>query len=404
MNKHEFSIMEARKYLLFYQGLFNNQYYGEKGVIKYIQKVGCIQYDPLNIVARNADLVLQSRVCNYTSDILHKLLYQSYELIDGWDKMMAIYSINDWINLKYIRDAKKSSMLKTMNYRNTMNALNYLDTVKEFIKRHGPCYSKDLKIIKEGSSKWGSNNLCNVALEYLFNIGELAVVDKNNSQKKYDLIERVISKKLLDKQNNFQNKNDFIDWYIIRKINSVGFYWNRNGPVWENAFTKSKKDRTKYINNLVDAGTIIPFTISGIDEVFYITKENLEIMKNINKIKNKKKCSILAPLDNLLWDREFIKLIFNFEYKWEVYTPKELRKYGYYVLPILYDLNFVARFEAKRDDKRNRLFINNWWWENKQYEKDIEIIEQIQKCLNNFLKFLNLADIEYSTLMKEGDG
>ena len=61
------------------------------------------------------------------------------------------------------------------------------------------------------------------------------------------------------------------------------------------------------------------------------------------------------------------------------------------------------RFEVKRDDKRNRLFINNWWCENKQYEKDIEINEQIQKCLNKFLKFLNLADIEYSTLMKEGD-
>ena len=65
----------------------------------------------------------------------------------------------------------------------------------------------------------------------------------------------------------------------------------------------------------------------------------------------------LAPLDNLIWDRELIKELFDFDYKWEIYTPVKDRKFGYYVLPVLYGEDFAGRIETARNKKNNRFII-----------------------------------------------
>lgn len=73
--------------------------------------------------------------------------------------------------------------------------------------------------------------------------------------------------------------------------------------------------------------------------------------------------AVLAPLDNLIWDRELIRQLFGFHYRWEVYKPALEREYGYYVLPLLYNDRFIARFEPVMDKKSQTLNIMNWWWE-----------------------------------------
>jgi len=99
-------------------------------------------------------------------------------------------------------------------------------------------------------------------------------------------------------------------------------------------------------------------------------------------------------LDNLLWDRKLIKSLFDFDYKWEVYTPPKDRKFGYYVLPILYNNKFIARVEPVIDKKENTLIIKNWWWEGSVKKSDM-MIKSIKECLINFKKYLNANDIKY---------
>jgi uncharacterized protein YcaQ len=102
---------ELRRFLVVYQGLYtNNTFIGEEGIKKFIERVGCIQYDPLNIVGRNADLVIQSRIEDYDPVMLEDLLYNKRELIDGWDKMMSIYCTEDWPYFERIRNKKKKKL------------------------------------------------------------------------------------------------------------------------------------------------------------------------------------------------------------------------------------------------------------------------------------------------------
>lgn len=88
---------EARRFLLDYQGLWPpDAFRGKPGILDYIRRVGCIQFDPLNIVGHNSELVLQERVEGVRPAMLKELLYDERKLLDGWDKMMSTYDVEDW--------------------------------------------------------------------------------------------------------------------------------------------------------------------------------------------------------------------------------------------------------------------------------------------------------------------
>jgi uncharacterized protein YcaQ len=110
MNQITLSKAQARHFLLAYQGLsppFSQE--GKSGVLEYIHRVGCIQFDPLNIVGRNPELVLQARVGDFQAVMLRELLYQDRQLLDGWDKCMSIYPTEDWPNFSRRREAAKNN-------------------------------------------------------------------------------------------------------------------------------------------------------------------------------------------------------------------------------------------------------------------------------------------------------
>lgn len=108
---------EARNFLLRYQGLLGKKSYtGHEGVLAYLKQVRCVQFDPLNVVGRNADLVLQSRVEGYSNHMLEYCLYEERTLMDGWDKMMSIYPAADWHSMKAVRDRHAKSNEMVMAY------------------------------------------------------------------------------------------------------------------------------------------------------------------------------------------------------------------------------------------------------------------------------------------------
>ena len=97
MEKLTLTNQQARRFILARQGLWPPyELEGKSGVLSYIRRVGCIQFDPLNIVGRNPELVLQARVSDFRPAMLEELLYEDWKLLDGWDKNMSIYCVEDW--------------------------------------------------------------------------------------------------------------------------------------------------------------------------------------------------------------------------------------------------------------------------------------------------------------------
>jgi len=73
--------------------------------------------------------------------------------------------------------------------------------------------------------------------------------------------------------------------------------------------------------------------------------------------------ALLAPLDPFVWDRDFLRSLYAFDYVWEVYVPEKKRRWGYYVLPILFGDRLVGRIEPRLDRKSGALRILGLWWE-----------------------------------------
>lgn len=392
MEKMKISKAEARQFLIHYHGLdSSNVFSGEKGILEYVKRVGCIQYDPLNVVGRNADLVLQSRINGYNSGMLEKLLYEDRSLIDGWDKMMAIYLQEDWPFFHRLRARREIGVRATLSNRDSLEALKMTGEIREMLSSRGPLQATQISMGKTKKGRWGHGKLSSAALDYMFNTGELGVYAKKSNHKVYELTEKLLPQELLEAADPFAKDNDFYKWYFKRRVGSIGLIWGRNGGGWLGHFLSEKPLRNSIISELVEEKSLQTISIEGIDEVFYIRQEDVAIFDSVDG-EREKVVRFLAPLDNLLWDRGMTERIFDFEYSWEVYVPVEKRKYGYYVLPVLYGNQIVARFEPEKQRGNSPLKIKNWWWE-EGIVVSSEMEYAVQKALMNFCEYLQADGI-----------
>lgn len=361
---------------------------GKDGILKYIRKVGCIQFDPLDKVGRNPDLVLQSRIKKYTKNYLKELLYEDRKLFDGWDKNRSIYSVEDWPFFSRLRKAAET------NLNNPSNEINgVLPQVRNEIRKRGPLSSTDLDYNEKVKWSWAPTRLARAALESMYFSGELLIYKKKGTKKIYDFTKNHIPSSILESKDPNKTEHEYYEWYVKRRICSLGLHWNRSGDGWAGINGLKSTERNKAIDSLLDKNEIILIKIENIKDSFYISSKYLYLIKEIEtKINIKNSACIIAPLDNLLWDRKMVKKIFNFDYKWEVFIPKNERKYGYYVLPILYNDQFIARFEPLKDKKNKKLIIKNWWW-----ESDVKVTEKMKKdlvnCMKDFTLYLEVSDV-----------
>jgi len=147
------------------------------------------------------------------------------------------------------------------------------------------------------------------------------------------------------------------------------------------------------LTRLLQQGEVLEVRVEGMNPPLYVRSEDISCLNQIlDSNVQAPRAVILAPLDNLLWDRRFVEELFDFHYHWEVYKPVAERQYGYYVPPILYGDRFVARFEPGRDKKSGALIIKNWWWESgvnpsKRMQSDLT------NCFKRFLRYLGTDDL-----------
>jgi uncharacterized protein YcaQ len=374
---------QARQFLLSYQELlppYNKN--GKQGVMDFLHRVRCIQFDPLNIVGRNAELVLQSRVDDFKSELLDTLLYEDRVLVDGFDKMMAIYPVEDWPFFKKHRDA----MLR-YHGRKDRPAVTVMPMVREAIRKRGPLSSIDIKFDSKVDWSWGPTRMSRAALESMYAWGELIVHHKVNTRKFYDFADKHIARELLDAPSPYTSEEDYQNQHILRRLGSVGLMWNRGSNVWLGMMNIKSKERSAAIERLLQRGEVLEITVDGLQDNLYMRCSDEPLLEaSLHTPPSQPKASFIAPLDNLLWGRNYIEALFGFKYRWEVYVPVAQREYGYYVLPVLYGDRFIARFEPGWDKKEKSLLIKGWWWE-PSVEVSDEVIQAVQVCVARFMRF-----------------
>jgi uncharacterized protein YcaQ len=380
----------AKRFLLSYQNLLPpRRLSGGEGILAFVRKVGCLQFDPLNIAGINTDLVLQSRVKNYRPNMLYRLLYEDRKLLDGWDKNMSIYPIEDWPYFEKFREDAKNHI------RRSEHIDEILEQIREDIEVRGPLSSKDFDFDKKVGWYWAPAKASRAALESMYWWGELVVHHRTGTRKYYDLAGRHIPQEIFDRRDPNTTEEAYHRWHIRRRIDSIGLFWSRSGDAWLGIKGLNSSKRVVAIEKMVRSGELIELEIEGFGYPVYTSSVNRELLNRRYESNGVQEASFIAPLDNLLWDRKFIKNLFQFEYTWEVYKRPQDRKYGYYVLPVLFGTEFVARFEPVFDKKKRVLNIKNWWLEEGVvFTEDMK--EAIRKCTEDFAGFLGAVSINVS--------
>ena len=380
---------QARQFILAYHGLSGKRMFsGKQGISEFIGKAGCIQFDPLNIVGHNHELVLQSRIKGFKPKMLQELLYKERKLIDGWDKNMSIYCTADWPYFKRLREAAKQRL---GNSNKPIN--NVLAQIRREIEERGPVSSTDLDYTELVDWSWAPTKISRAALESMYFWGELIIHHKAYTRRIYDFASRNLPEELLFASDPNITDSQYFAWYVLRRIGGIGMLWNKAGDAWLGIDGLKSKERNEAFELLLEAGKIIKVIVEGIKYPLYMNSEEKQLLDRVLETTQPvKHAFILAPLDNLLWDRKLVLELFDFDYRWEVYKPASERSYGYYVLPVLYGDRFIARFEPGWDKNTRTLIVKNWWWE-PEVKQSKRLKEELSKCFTQFSGFLEAEGI-----------
>lgn len=379
---------EVQQFLIHHFQLNDKVPLTDENVTAFLKRVKTVQYDVLNVVGTNVDLVFQARFEDYQIGDVQSYLYNKQLLVDGWDKMMSLYAMSDYSNMEHARQEYAQKVYGSLHYRFAGHTDTLVDDVYQYIHEHGPIRASDVKIVSHDSvsSGWGNTRMESMACDYLFASGKIGIAYKKKSIKYYDTAEKLNHPKI-DAQ-KFFNQEAFIDWYLLRRIEGQGIVWNRSGGAWLSPYISLASNRKDSLERLKEMQKIVEVQVEGQRHLFYMSKENSDKLLHMRQQQYCPQVRFIAPLDNLIWDREFVKHIFDFDYKWEVYTPVKNRKYGYYVLPILYGSIFVGRVEMKVID--DTLYLLNVWYESESIKDDGSFQKAFQEELQNFQKYLRL--------------
>ena len=371
---------DARRFLLLKQGLLGEKrFHGEEGVMAYIRQAGCIQYDPIDVCGRNADLVLQSRVQGYQERMLDSLLYEKRRLVDYWDKNMAIFPLEDWPCFARTRTEYGQDWLRSFEH-----VEKEASAIRQALLERGPLFSDDFDTSCKVDWYWGPTSSARAVLEALYFRGELCIHHKRGTQKAYDFAEKLLPRDIFSAPDPHPDDTEYAAWRLLRRIGGVGLMWNRGSDAFLGLPDKKASERNALFDLLLGRKEIMSLLVEGIKDPLYILSADEEMLRQaLSDEELAPRTQLIAPLDNMLWDRKLLEALFGFYYRWEIYTPKEQRRYGYYVLPVLQGEEFVGRIEVETDKKANILRVKGYWPEKgKKPDK-----RALNRCVSEFASF-----------------
>ncbi|MDF2543345.1 MAG: hypothetical protein K0S47_3063 [Herbinix sp.] len=388
------TLKHARQFILSKQGLLGEyRYTGKAGVLNFVEQVGCIQYDPIDVCGKNSELVLQSRVKGFTKSMLYELLYEDRKLIDYYDKNLAIIRVEDWPYFERIRNRFRISG------RGQDEIKKVEDEILQLIEKTGPVCSKDIGYDQVVDWYWSDTKLSRAALETLYFRGDLIIHHKTGAKKYYALAKDFISEDLLQQEDPCVEELNHLIWRVLRRISAVGLIWNKPSDAWLFIQGLKSEQRNQVFSKLLEEEIITKVKVEGCKDIFYMLKNDMDLLEQvIHTEQMKDRTELIAPLDNMIWDRKLIKLFFDFDYKWEIYTPADQRKYGYYVLPILSGDRFIGRTEVITDKKNDILNIKHIWLE-EGCKPTKKLNRDLKACFIRFMKFHQLHQHNFEEIV-----
>ncbi len=398
----------ARRFVLGRQGLWpGRRWEGVGGTEQAMRAVENLQLDPLNITARSQDLMLHARVAGYQPEGWQALSYGERRFFD-WGGWLAVRPMEELPYFRsYMREAARHPEL--VSWAETHAGV--LDEMRAVLRERGPVSNRDFETKERARvSSYRGRKDSAVALYHLWRVGEAMISGRERFERSYDLTERIAPAELVR-----EAPRDEAERFMVLK--AVAFHGLHDGSRCFPMPGPTKVGPTRQrLAELVADGLVSEVTVEGQRGTHYLLTRELPLLDELMRgcvpaawrplgETTLDAVTFLAPLDPVSARGRATKL-FGFDYVWEVYKPQAQRRWGYYVLPILYGDALVARADLKLDRTSGTLQVLGFWLEDPATGDDAAFGAALGRGLANLQRFvgadkLDLAAVRPVALRKE---
>ena len=350
-----------------------------------------LQLDPLQIIARSHDITLHSRVLDYKPDMWETVTYKQRKFFDwgGWLATRPMDELPHW-RVVMRREGDSNSRIRSVGREHA----GAIVEMRAILRERGTVSNRNFEMAtRTRTQSYRGRKDSALALYYLWRIGEVMTHHRERFERVYALTETVAPAHLLRETDEtatdrFLIKKD-ISFSGLSQVKRVSDSFHRGVP-----FDKVKR----LLDAMLADGDLIEVKVEGWKAVHYALAGDAKALHDLNagrvpkawtplEVTTTEEVVFLAPLDQVS-ARGRAKVLFGFDYIWEVYKPAHLRKFGYYTLPILWGDQLVARFDSKFDRTANTFVILGLWLEDKALGKNEAFAEALARGFARFVTFL----------------
>ena len=325
---------------------------GPDGVLEVLRRLGSIQFDPIAVAGRNHDLVLHARVAGYEPAWCDEL-YARREIFEATNKALSFVPTSEFPWFRHAMGRKGPRFHNAALADNAEVAKRVLGR----IRNEGPLSLQDFERQPGATKNWFGlpENAVRSVLEGWTVAGEIGLARREGNIRYYDMLERLLPADVLavEVPEREQQLHKMLSRHRAHGLLGAGgaggtFARIANGDV-----------RRALHDELVERGSLVPVEVEGMRGKRFVVAEELALLEAPPE--PAPSVAFIAPFDSLLWDTKLLESLFDFEFVWEGFFKPEKRRWGYYVLPILFGDRFVGRIEPRIEDGAVRVL--GLWWE-----------------------------------------
>ncbi|RWN54546.1 MAG: winged helix-turn-helix domain-containing protein [Mesorhizobium sp.] len=348
--KEKISLAMARRIALAAQGFADPRPNGtpdRRHLARVLARTGLLQIDSVSAVVRAHYMPLYSRLGPYPLALLdNAAVTRKRKVFEYWAHEASFLPVETYPLMRWRmeRAERGEEMYNGLAKWGRERAAYIEDIYREVVER-GPIAASALEGQKGSGGWWGWSDAKH-AFEWLFWAGRITTASRRGFERLYDLPQRVLPPTILALPVPSPEDAHRELLRISARAHGVA-----TAGDLRDYFRLSPADIKGRIEELVDAGDLLPVRVEGWSKPAYLHKD----VRFPRKIEAR---ALLAPFDPVVFERTRTERLFDFRYRIEIYTPAEKRQYGYYVLPFLLGEKIVARIDLRADRRAGVLRVH----------------------------------------------
>lgn len=367
---------------------------GPDAVLEVFRRLGSIQFDPIAVAGRSHDLVLHARVADY-EPAWCDLLYERREIFEAYNKGLSFVPASEFA---WFRGTLSRNAPQTLAENADVAA-----RVLERIRADGPLSSLDFERERGQTTDWfgAPTNTVRAVLEAYAATGVLGLAHREGNRRYYDLLERLLPTGVLAHELPLRERlrHRLLSRYRAHGLLGVGGAGDVFGGIGTAKPDPQRPEhpgRNALREELVERGELVPVQVEGGSGKRFVVREDVDLLESPPEPASS--VAFLSPFDPLVWDRKLLGSLFDFDYVWELFLPPAKRRWGWYVLPIVFRDRLVGRFEPRIARDEGRVQVLDAWWEDGLAPRGAGgFVDAMRDALRAYLRFAGASRLAWAS-------